>query len=130
MCELMGVEGKDPWRSTSKEDSEIDKFAYIGRLVFDAADLEFELDNYIFKLSKDFPRLVPVIGEHLGLKKSQLKQYSFSTSEKIGFLIGSFVFYPPLRRLGDISGNLDLNGIGYTLEEFFDLRNHVVHGSV
>ena len=105
-------------------------YAYVGRLVFDASAIELELDKYNFEFCRKFPDRKNRICDDLIMDKGAKKFYHFSINQKISFFIQSFTHYSPLLMVQDAEGRLDLNSFGYTMDEFFDIRNHCIHGCV
>lgn len=100
-----------PW----KED---EAYAVLGYALVHFSRLEFAIDDFMFKVADRAPRVAR------GLSKAPPRQ----NSEKIDFVIQSFISIGQIRRLGDEAGVLNLNAIGYMLDEIFDLRNHLAHG--
>jgi hypothetical protein len=102
------------------EDEECKRYAEIGFVFSKIADLEYEMDEFMLCVNKNFPEV--------GWKLS--KRYPSTFKDKIDFVVDCFLEIPTLRSFGDIDGKADLNTLAYGLEEVFSFRNTFFHSSV
>lgn len=100
--------------------SELRIYASIGKYVSDIANLEFDLDDFIFSFAKFFPKFAFSISKNVPLK----------IEEKAAFFVYAHVLNPKLRECGDLDGALDLKYLYYGIIEIFDARNSIIHGSI
>ena len=101
-------------------DGELRMYAAIGKYVSEIANLEFDLDDFIFSFAKFFPKLAFSISKNVPLK----------IEEKAEFFAYAHVLNPKLRECGDLDGSLDLKYLFYGIIELFDSRNSIIHGSI
>jgi hypothetical protein len=101
-------------------ESELNKYAAIGKYVSEIARLEYDIDDFILKFSVKFP----------DLSRSITRSTPFKIDEKAAYVVYAHALYPKLRECGDIDGSLSLNYIYYGIIELFDKRNTVVHGTI
>lgn len=111
-CQLMQTNSEDFSLRNRKE------YGIVGYFVCEIAKLEYEIDRFIFTLSETYPKFA------WGLSR----KIPFKTSDKIEFVVSSYICLPRLREVGDINNELNLNVLAYGLEEIFEFRNILVHG--
>jgi len=99
---------------------ELQIYAAIGKYVSSIANLEFDLDDFIFSFAKVFPKFASSISRNV----------PFKIEEKAEFFVYAHVLNPKLRECGDLDGVLDLKYLYYGLIELFNARNSIVHGSI
>lgn len=51
-------------------------------------------------------------------------------NQKIDFLISAYIENATLRQCGDADDRIELNSIGYLMEELWDARKHLIHGKL
>lgn len=95
-------------------------YSSIGFLLCEFSSLDYEIDDFIFTVARERPQLAKSISKHI----------PYTYLDKIEFVVTSYVRIPTLREVGDYDGKIDLNWIGYSLEEIYSFRNVFVHGRV
>lgn len=95
-------------------------YACIGKYVGSIANLEFDLDDFIFTYAAHFPKFSFSISKNPPIK----------LEEKAAFFAYAHVLNPKLRECGDPDGMLDLKYLYYGLIEIFDVRNKIIHGAI
>ena len=99
---------------------DLKRYAEIGFAFRKLAELDFQLDEFMFCMSRLHPRFC----------SQYSRSYPNSFGEKIDFVVKCYVTFPPLRSFGDATGRSDINQISYALEEVFSFRNSFFHSVV
>lgn len=94
-------------------------YAALGRFTAQCAGLEHLLERFIFTYGKSDTPLV---------RKTIV--FPVSMQEKINFIISAYIENMHLRECGDAEDRLELNSIGYLLEEIWSARIHLIHGDL
>ena len=102
------------------DESELKIYSILGAFVNRVARLEYDLDQFIFDIANIYPRLAFKISRSIPVKPL----------DKTNFLIDCFILIPPLRSIGDLDGQLDLNFLAYGMEELWPVRNHIIHAKI
>lgn len=115
-------------------ESEKEYYAMIGKFLSDISRLEFQIDNFVFdyvhKRPSEWRSFAEIERKSVSGERIDLKRYPQQTDSKIHFFICTFLYSRDMLQLGDLDGYLDLNAIGYMLEEVFQFRNFLIHGSL
>ena len=94
----------------------------LGEAIAEFSSLEVTLDDALVQLFKLAPRtMARCVGNESGVP--------MQLSGKIHAFIFACVEMPALRRNGLADGYLNLNMVGYMLDEVFDVRKSIVHGA-
>lgn len=92
----------------------------IGRFIMSVSELEYMLDHFLFSCSNKYRKATQKLAQ----------TYPAKAKEKADILVGLLLLVPELRTQPfSCEGDLDLNAIGYFLEEIFDQRNMIAHGA-
>jgi len=95
-------------------------YGAIGRALVVLSNLEFSHDQLMLTVSKVHPSLATK------LRPTFPRQYR----QKVDFLIGLLVELPKLRRIPIIGNSLNLIWLQYQLDELYEVRNVIAHGSI
>ena len=98
-----------------------EKYKSLGGIVVALSNLELAHDNFVLAVNKKNPKFASVIS----------KGFPRHFSEKTDFLIQALIRIPELRRMPILDdGFLSLQWLQYQLDELYDLRAVIAHGSV
>lgn len=101
------------------DESSRDLYAALGYFTAECAHLEFLLEKFIFRYGKKGTPLA-----------KRTKNFPYKMEQKIDFLISAYIEYSPLRSCGDGNDRIELNSIGYMLEEIWSSRQQLIHGRI
>jgi hypothetical protein len=97
------------------------RYGVIGRTVVELSNLEFAHDQFILSVNKEWPSLAS------SLSSAFPRQFKAKTD----FLVGAICAAPILRKqpiFGD--GGLNLQWLQYQLDELYEVRAAIAHGSI
>jgi len=94
-------------------------YAALGVFTAQCASLEHIVDSFLFRYGKLQTPLV-----------CRTTSFPATMEAKIDFLVSAYIENRRLRSCGDADDRLDLNSIGYLMDEVWDTRNHLIHGRI
>ncbi|WP_142593718.1 hypothetical protein [Pseudorhizobium endolithicum] len=113
------VSVKAPTDQLDLSEHDAKMYAALGVFTARCASLEHIVDKFLFCYGNTRTPLV-----------CRTTNFPATMEAKVDFIVSAYIEDRRLRSCGDADDRLDLNAIGYLMDEVWDARKHLIHGSL